>query len=118
MRRWCLSALSVLWLLLAPAQAMAAEVLQVRSGTLLQIGDHNRTYTVRLACVAVAESDEALASGWLRQQLPRRSKVNLRPRGSDDGVLIAGIEKQNSRGSLDIGNALVEAGFATASPSC
>ena len=118
MRSWCLSALTALWLLLGPAQVMAAEVLQVRSGTLLQIGDHNRTYTVRLACVAVAESDEALASGWLRQQLPRRSKVNLRPRGSEDGVLIASIEKQDQWGSLDMGSALVEAGLASATPSC
>jgi len=118
MRSWVLAALAGFWLLLSPLTANAAEVLQVRSGTLLQIGDHNRTYTVRLACVAVADSDQAQAAGWLRQQLPRRSKVNLRPRGSDDGILIAGIERQGSQGSLDLGSALIEAGLATPSPGC
>mgnify|MGYP006286328277 CR=1 FL=1 len=37
-------------LLVAPWPAQAAEVLQVRSGSVLQIGDGNRNYTVRLAC--------------------------------------------------------------------
>jgi hypothetical protein len=36
-------------LLLGPAPCPGGEVLQVRSGQLLQVGDHNRTYTVELA---------------------------------------------------------------------
>jgi hypothetical protein len=63
------------------APASAAEVLQVRSGSLLQVGDRNRTYTVELACVSVGEDQESDAIAWLRQQLPRRRRVNLPPRG-------------------------------------
>ena len=36
-------------LLLWAVPVQAAEVLQVRSSSLLQVGDHNRTYTVALA---------------------------------------------------------------------
>ena len=73
---------SLLLLLVAPANA--AEVLQVRMSSLLQVGDHNRTYTVQLACVDVTAETETEAVGWLRQQLPRRRRVNLRPVGSRD----------------------------------
>ena len=66
-------------LLLWAVPVQAAEVLQVRSSSLLQVGDHNRTYTVALACSAVDASQEAEATAWLRQELPRRRKVNLRP---------------------------------------
>ena len=74
-------------LLLWAVPVQAAEVLQVRSSSLLQVGDHNRTYTVALACSAVDASQEAEATAWLRQELPRRRKVNLRPVGSSDGQL-------------------------------
>ena len=64
-------------LLLWAVPVQAAEVLQVRSSSLLQVGDHNRTYTVALACSAVDASQEAEATAWLRQELPRRRKVCL-----------------------------------------
>ena len=54
-------------LLLWAVPVQAAEVLQVRSSSLLQVGDHNRTYTVALACSAVDASQEAEATAWLRQ---------------------------------------------------
>ena len=38
--------LSSLLMLMLVAPADAAEVLQVRTSSLLQVGDHNRTYTV------------------------------------------------------------------------
>jgi hypothetical protein len=53
MRRWLLSGLMACMLLLGAASVQAAEVLQVRSGTVLQVGDHNRTYTVELACLTI-----------------------------------------------------------------
>jgi hypothetical protein len=68
-------------------------VLQVRSGTLLQVGDHNRTYTVELACVAIPEGGNPAATEWLRAALPRRTKVNLRPVGNDGGTLVARVQR-------------------------
>lgn len=119
--RW-LVALVALAALLLPLPAGAAEVLQVRSGTLLQIGDRNRSYAVELACVAVAPADDAAAAAWLRQALPRRSRVNLRPRGSDDGTLLASVQRlaggSGADQRLDLGQGLVAAGLATALPHC
>ena len=100
-------------LLLSPAAADAAEVLQVRSGTLLQVGDGNRNYTVELACIRV-EPDQAAASiDWLRHELPRRSRVNLRPMGQDNGVLVAKVQKLGE--PEDLASGLVAAGLAHSS---
>jgi hypothetical protein len=74
----CLLAM-LLMCTLAPAPAEAAEVLQVRGATLLQVGDQNRSYPVRLGCVQVDPADGAAATAWLREALPRRTRVNLRP---------------------------------------
>ncbi len=89
----------------------AAEVLQVRSSQLLQVGDHNRTYTVQLTCVDVAAPDEARAVSWLREQLPRRRRVNLRPAGSVDGQLLARVTPIGDE--LDLSSGLVAAGLAS-----
>ena len=99
---------SMLLLLVAPANA--AEVLQVRTSSLLQVGDHNRTYTVQLACVDVTAETETEAVGWLRQQLPRRRRVNLRPVGSRDGQLLARVTPLGD--SIDLSAGLVAAGLA------
>jgi len=108
-----------------PLALQAAEVLQVRSGTVLQIGDGNRNYTVRLACLRVAPESNAEAVAWLRQQLPRRSRVNLRPVGSEDGMLVARVsrlESGSSTGGLppgpDLGQGLVDADLASWLPNC
>ena len=98
--------------LLAPTAAAAAEVLQVRTATLLQVGDSNRSYSVELACVAVDPEQQQPAIDWLRQQLPRRSRVNLRPMGNHDGILLARVQKLGD--ATDLGNGLIEAGLATA----
>jgi cell division inhibitor SulA len=106
-----------LWML--PAAADAAEVLQVRTSTLLQVGDSNRNYSVELACVAVSTDQEQPAVGWLRQQLPRRSRVNLRPMGTRDGVLLARVQKLGDANDLSSG--LIAAGLAVADlsiPDC
>ena len=121
MRRWWLTALCALVLLLGAAGAQAAEVLQVRSGTLLQVGDHNRTYTVELACVAIPEGGNPAATEWLRAALPRRTKVNLRPVGNDGGTLVARVQRlgaADATGGSDLGDGLIAAGLANAKPSC
>ena len=101
---------SLMLLLVLPPQAFAAEVLQVRSATLLQIGDRNRNYSVQLACVQVDPEDEPQAQDWMRRALPRRRRVNLRPEGSADGVLLARVTPIGD--DLDLGSALVSEGLA------
>ena len=95
---------------LVPGAAAAAEVLQVRSPSLLQVGDSNRSYTVELACMAPIEGERDHALAWLRQQLPRRSRVNLRPIGNHDGILVARVQKLGA--SEDVSHGLIAAGFA------
>ena len=97
-------------LLLLAAPVSAAEVLQVRSSSLLQVGDRNRTYTVELACAAVDPLHEEEAVRWLRTQLPRRRRVNLRPVGSRDGQLLARVTPLGDQDDLSTG--LVAASLA------
>jgi hypothetical protein len=100
-------------LLWSPAPAAAAEVLQVRSATVLQVGDGNRNYTVELACIRVDQAQEQASIDWLRHELPRRSRVNLRPMGQDNGVLMAKVQKLGE--SQDLASGLVAAGLAASS---
>ncbi|WP_413442454.1 nuclease [Synechococcus sp. MIT S1220] len=101
----------IFWLLIAVKPLAAAEVLQVRTASLLQVGDHNRTYTVELPCIAVPEAGEAAAVAWLREQLPRRRRVNLRPVGSHEGQLLARVTPIGE--SIDLSVGLISAGLAT-----
>lgn len=94
----------------APGTAAAAEVLQVRGPGLLQVGDGNRSYAVELACIAPIESQREQALAWLRLQLPRRSRVNLRPIGNHDGILLARVQKLGA--AEDVSSGLIAAGFA------
>ena len=93
------------------SEAYAAEILQVSSSSVLLIGDNNRTYTVRIACTEVSPDLEEKSVSWLRKQLPRHTKVNLKPKGSVDGVLVAKVIPFNS--SIDIGEKYINEGFAT-----
>lgn len=97
-------------LLLLAAPVNAAEVLQVRSSSLLQVGDRNRTYTVVLACAAVDPVLEDEAVRWLRDQLPRRRRVNLRPVGSLEGQLLARVTPLGE--PTDLSTGLVAASLA------
>ena len=94
----------------AVSPAAAAEVLQVRTASLLQVGDGNRTYTVQLACINVEPEGESAAVDWLRQELPRRRRVNLRPVGRNDGQLLARVTPIGDE--LDLSSRLVTAGLA------
>ncbi|MFM7237424.1 MAG: hypothetical protein ACKOYK_11785 [Cyanobium sp.] len=99
---------------LAAPPAMAAEILSIRNATLLQIGDQNRSYGVRLACVAVDEASSKEALGWLQKHGSRGTRVNLRPIGDQDGLLLARVSILRS--GLDLGEGLVANGLATAVP--
>lgn len=93
---------------------MAAEILSIRNATLLQIGDQNRSYGVRLACVAVDEASSKEALRWLQKHGSRGTRVNLRPIGDQDGLLLARVSIL--RTGLDLGEGLVADGLATAVP--
>ena len=73
------------------SELYAAEILQVTSSSVLLVGDHNRTYTVKLACTEISPDLEEKSVNWLKKQLPRHTKVNLKPKGSVDGVLVAKV---------------------------
>tara|TARA_Y100001968_G_scaffold298158_1_gene307846 strand:- start:180 stop:527 length:348 start_codon:yes stop_codon:yes gene_type:complete len=93
------------------SQAYAAEILQVSSSSILLIGDNNRTYTVKIACTEISPDLEEKSVNWLRKQLPRHTKVNLKPKGSVDGVLVAKVIPFNS--SIDITEKYINEGLAT-----
>jgi hypothetical protein len=112
-----LAASALLWCI---AGVEAAEVLQVRSGSLLQVGDHNRTYSVELACLAISPDDDAAAAAWLRSTLPRRTRVNLRPVGNREGMLLARVSRLNGTeaSSADLSDGLIAAGLASRPQDC
>ncbi len=112
--RWVAALLAALWLCW-PAAAAAAEVLQVRGPSLLQLGDQNRSYTVQLACIAVAEPERDEALQWLRRQVPRHTRVNLRPMGQSQGVLLAGVQVIST--GEDLAGGLIAAGLAEPDPT-
>ncbi len=101
---------------LAVAPVNAAEILQVRGPTLLQLGDGNRSYTVQLGCLQVPPAGQQAATEWLRQTLPRRSRVNLRPLGQREGVLLARITLLDGGTPKDLASAMIDAGLAESVP--
>ncbi len=114
-----LGTLLVLWLSLGlpgigTAPAEAAEILGVPGPTRLRVGDQNRGYLVDLACVSVAEADRQPALDWIRRHGPRGTRVNLRPVGQRDGVLVAAVRVLSN--DLDLGEGLVAEGLASSSP--
>ena len=88
----------------------AAEVLQVSSSSVLLIGENNRTYTVKIACTETSPDLEERSIKWLKKQLPRHTKVNLKPQGSIDGVLVARVIPFNS--DIDITEKYINEGLA------
>tara|TARA_Y100001968_G_C18836636_1_gene471612 strand:- start:106 stop:453 length:348 start_codon:yes stop_codon:yes gene_type:complete len=89
----------------------AAEVLQVSSSSVLLIGDHNRTYTVKIACTEISPDLENKSVEWLKKELPRHTKVNLKPKGSVDGVLVAKVIPFDT--NIDIAEKYINEGLAT-----
>ena len=89
----------------------AAEILQIRSSSLLLIGDNNRNYTVKIACAEISPDLEERSIEWLKKQLPRHTKVNLKPKGSFDGILVAKVIPFNS--DTDITDKYLNEGLAT-----
>ena len=88
----------------------AAEILQVSSSSVLLIGDNNRTYTVKIACTEINPDSEEKSVNWLKKELPRHTKVNLKPKGSVDGILVAKVIPFNSNN--DIAEKYINEGLA------
>ncbi len=93
------------------SKVYAAEILQISSSNVVLIGDNNRTYTVKIACTEISSDLEEKSVVWLKKQLPRHTKVNLKPKGSLDGVLVAKIIPFNS--NTDLTEKYVNEGLAT-----
>ena len=88
----------------------AAEIMQVSSSSVLLIGDHNRTYTVKIACAEISPDSEEKSLDWLKKQLPRHTKVNLKPKGLEDGMLVAKVIPFDSK--IDITDKYINEGLA------
>ena len=93
------------------SKVYAAEILQVSSSSVLLIGDNNRTYTVKIACTEISPDLEEKSVNWLKKELPRHTKVNLKPKGSVDGVLVAKVIPFDS--DIDINEEYINEGLAT-----
>lgn len=105
-------------LALAPSAAAAAEIRQIRTSTLVQVGDSNRSYSVRLACIEPVPGQEQAAMDWLRRQAPRGARVNLRPLGEQEGELVARV-RVLGRGSqqVDLADGLLQQGMVRPAPA-
>ncbi len=95
--------------LINPSIALPAELLQVTSSDTILIGDNNRNYKVKIACINIYPFKDKEATEWLKSQFPRYSKVNLHPKGSFNGQLIA--ELINIKTNKDISESMIELGF-------
>ncbi|WP_338431742.1 hypothetical protein [Synechococcus elongatus] len=116
MFRACLCLLLLLGLLF-PRSAAAAEVLSVRQGGLLRIGDSNRSYTVQIDCVQPIVGQEVALRDRLQALLPRRTRVNLRPNGLDqEGRVVATVYRLPD--GLNVGEQLQQEQLATLSDQC
>ena len=93
------------------SEVYAAEILQVTSSSDLLIGDNNRTYSVKIACTEISPDLEEKSVNWLKKQLPRHTKVNLKPKGSVNGVLVAKVIPFDSE--IDITEKYINEGLAT-----
>ncbi len=96
-------------LCLTPISTSAAKLLQIRSSSEIQVGDNNRTYTIKLACFDVKDSKEAAATNWLKANFKRGIKINFRPVSFKENLLIAHVSKLGS--NKEIGESMAEAGF-------
>ena len=97
-----------------PFRALPAEVLQVSSPSVIQIGDNNRNYKIRIACINIEDSNRKDAINWLKNELPRHAKVNFFPKGSEDGTLLARVTNLDS--GKDLASQMIELGHAN--PTC
>ena len=98
-----------LFIFLLPITVLSAEVLQINSLDKILIGDSNRIYEVKIACLEIDPSQKEIALKWLQSELPRRSRVNIKPKGFNDGVLVARLV--NIKSNEDLANSIYLKGY-------
>lgn len=93
--------------------AIAAEVMSIRDGGLLRVGDSNRSFGIRIACIDIPPARAEEARTYLQQQLPRRTRVNFRLTGRDgsEGPVVGEIYRLPD--GTDLATGLLESGLAT-----
>ncbi len=64
-----------------------------------------------LACTEISPDLEEKSVKWLKKQLPRHTKVNLKPKGSVDGVLVARVIPFDT--NIDLAEKYINEGLAT-----
>ena len=87
--------------------------MQISSSNLLQVGDQNRNYKVQIGCISIENSKEYDALNWLKHELPRKKRVNLRPLSSEDGILIARVIPFGD--DRDLSFQMIQQGFGSGS---
>ena len=90
---------------LNPVIVKSAEILQIKSSNTILVGDQNRNLTIGLFCVDVNENDEIEATNLLKSEVPRGSKVKIKPFGFKEDVLIAKVF--NIKGTKEMTELLV-----------
>ena len=76
---------------LNPVLVNSAEILQIKSSNTILVGDQNRNLTIGLFCVDVNENDDLEATNILKKEIPRGSKVKIKPFGFKENVLLAKV---------------------------
>ena len=66
---------------------------------------------MKIACTEIRPDLEEESINWLKKQLPRHTKVNLKPKGSVDGVLVAKVIPFDS--NIEITEKYINEGLAT-----
>jgi hypothetical protein len=90
---------------LHPLIVNSAEILQIKSSSIILVGDQNRNLTIRLFCVEVNENDELEAINLLKNEFPRGSKVKIKPFGFKENVLLAKVF--NIKGTKEMTDLLI-----------
>ena len=101
----------LVFFLFLPFSVNAAEVLQVRSSSLILVGDQNRSYTIRLACLDVSAEHEDVVVEFLKSELPRRKRINFMPLGSEEGILIARVIPFGN--GIDLSEEIISSGLGS-----
>ena len=87
---YCIVSL-ILTIFIFVGEIYAAEILQITNSSSLIIGDNNRSYQVKLYCSDVPPENEEKAIDYLKKILPRKTKINIKPRGFEDGKIVASV---------------------------
>jgi len=92
-------------IVLNPIIVNSAEILQIKSSSIILVGDQNRNLTIGLFCVDVNENDELEAINLLKREFPRGSKVKIKPFGFKENILLAKVF--NIKGTKEMTELLV-----------